>query len=64
IKITVTKNGSTLMAQATGQPSFPLEATAPGIFSFGRAGIVLEFNTANREMTLKQGGGSFVFTKD
>ncbi|MGB3079356.1 MAG: serine hydrolase domain-containing protein, partial [Saprospiraceae bacterium] len=42
IKITVTKNGSTLMAQATGQPSFPLEATAPGIFSFGRAGIVLE----------------------
>ncbi len=64
IKITITKNGSTLMAQATGQPAFPLEATAPDIFSFGRAGIVLEFNTADSEMTLKQGGGSFVFKKD
>ncbi len=64
IKITITKSNSTLMAQATGQPAFPLEATAPGIFSFGRAGIVLEFNTASSEMTLKQGGGSFVFKKD
>ncbi len=64
ISISVTKNGSTLMAQATGQPAFPLEATAPGIFSFGRAGIVLEFNTSDSEMTLKQGGGSFVFKKD
>ncbi|MFZ1679029.1 MAG: serine hydrolase domain-containing protein [Saprospiraceae bacterium] len=64
IKITITKSGSTLMAQATGQPAFPLEATAPGVFSFGRAGIVLEFDTAKSEMTLKQGGGSFVFIKD
>lgn len=64
IKITITKTDATLMAQATGQSSFPLEATAPGIFSFGRAGIVLEFNTSDSEMTLKQGGGSFVFKKD
>ncbi|MEP6794544.1 MAG: serine hydrolase domain-containing protein [Saprospiraceae bacterium] len=64
IKIAITKSGSTLMAQASGQSAFPLEATAPGIFSFGRAGIVLEFNTADNEMTLKQGGGSFVFKKD
>ena len=64
IKITISKNGSTLQAQATGQSSFPLEANAPGIFSFQPAGIVMEFNPGKNEMTLKQGGGSYVFRKE
>jgi CubicO group peptidase (beta-lactamase class C family) len=64
LKITVTKDNTTLMAQATGQSSFPLEATGKDVFRFDQAGITMEFNLAKNEFTLKQGGGSFLFTKD
>lgn len=64
LKITITKDNSTLIAQATGQSSFPLEATEKDKFKFDPAGVVLEFNTDKGEMTLKQGGGVFIFTKD
>jgi CubicO group peptidase (beta-lactamase class C family) len=64
LKITITKDNATLIAQATGQSSFPLEATEKDKFKFDAAGIVLEFNTDKNEMTLKQGGGVFIFTKD
>ncbi|MDD4847163.1 MAG: serine hydrolase [Bacteroidales bacterium] len=62
--ITVTKDDKTLIAQATGQASFPLEATGKDKFQFDRAGIVLEFNPTMKTMILKQGGGEFVFTKE
>jgi D-alanyl-D-alanine carboxypeptidase len=65
IKITVSKEGSLLIAQATGQSSFPLDATSdPDKFIFERAGIVMEFKPAEARFTLKQGGGEFVFTKE
>lgn len=64
IKITITKDAATLIAQATGQSSFPLEATKKDVFSFDMAGIVLEFNTAQKTLVLKQGGGTFTFTKE
>jgi len=64
LKITITKNNAILIAQATGQSSFPLEATEKDKFKFDAAGVVLEFNTVKNEMTLKQGGGVFIFTKD
>lgn len=41
LKITVTKNDTTLMAQATGQSAFPLDASDKNIFKFDQAGIVL-----------------------
>jgi len=63
IKITITKNGTTLVAQATGQSTISLEATKKDVFSFEMAGIVLEFNPAEKTMVLKQGGGSFTFNK-
>jgi D-alanyl-D-alanine carboxypeptidase len=63
LKITVTKNGNTLIAQATEQPSFPLEATEKDKFKFDQAGVVLEFNPTNKAMILKQGGGQYTFTK-
>lgn len=63
IKITITKDGSTLIAQGTGQAAFPLEALSESTFEFKGAGIILEFNAAKKEMTLKQGGGKFLFTK-
>lgn len=64
LKITVTKNGDQLQAQATGQSAFPLTSVAKDKFSFEQAGINLEFNPAAKEMTLKQGGGSFTFRKE
>jgi hypothetical protein len=64
LKITFTKEGTTLKAQATGQPAFPLEAVSQGIFKFDQAQIRVEFDPAKPSFTLKQGGGSFVFTKE
>lgn len=65
IKITVTKDGQSLVAQATGQSAFPLDATeTPGKFVFESAGIEMLFKPEAGQFTLKQGAGSFVFTKE
>jgi len=64
LKITITKNNSTLIAQATGQSAFPLEATEKNKFKFDQAGIVLEFNPIEQTMLLKQGGRQFTLTKE
>ena len=64
LKIMVTKKNNTLIAQATGQSSFPLEATEKDTFKFYQAGIVLEFNPSENTMILKQGGGQFAFKKE
>ena len=64
LKITISKKDDALIAQATGQGSFPLTASANNIFRFEPAGVVLEFDSEKSEMTLKQGGGEFLFTKE
>ncbi|MBI9035716.1 MAG: beta-lactamase family protein [Bacteroidales bacterium] len=64
LKITVTRENNTLIAQATGQSSFPLEATEKDKFRFDQAGIVLEFNPGENSMILEQGGDQFTFTKE
>ena len=64
IKITVTRENTRLIAQGTGQSSFPLEATAKDQFKFEQAGIIMEFNPAEKTMILKQGGGTFTFIKE
>jgi D-alanyl-D-alanine carboxypeptidase len=64
LKITITRNTTTLISQATGQSSFPLEATEKDKFKFDPAGIIMEFNPDKNEMTLKQGGETVLFTKE
>lgn len=64
LKITVTKNGSELTAQATGQGAFPLNATETDTFAFETAGIVMVFNPSKNEFTLKQGPGNYLFIKE
>lgn len=64
LKITITKNDNTLMAQATGQSSFPLDATEKNIFKFDQAGIVLEFKPTDKKMILNQGGKVYAFEKE
>jgi CubicO group peptidase (beta-lactamase class C family) len=64
IKITITKDDKILMAQATGQGAFGLDPTEKDKFKFDQAGIILEFNPAEKMMILKQGGGVFTFIKE
>ncbi len=64
LKITITKEGNTLIAQGTGQPAFPLEATEKDKFKFDQAAAKFEFNPANKTMILFQGGGQIKFTKE
>jgi D-alanyl-D-alanine carboxypeptidase len=64
LKITIAKTKEGLTAQATGQPAFPLEATEKDTFKFDKAGVVLEFTPATRQMVLKQGGGVYTFTRE
>jgi len=64
LKITITEERGTLIAQATGQPAFPLEATAKDKFKFEQAGVILEFDPAQHTMLLKQGGMQYDFVKE
>jgi D-alanyl-D-alanine carboxypeptidase len=64
LKIEVTKINAQLMAQATGQSSFPLEPVDKDKFTFDQAGIKMDFMPEKGEMTLKQGGGSFLYKKE
>lgn len=64
LKISITQKNNIMIAQATGQPSFPLEATAVNIFKFDQAGVVMEFNADKKEMILKQGGKDYLFKKE
>ncbi|WP_162499776.1 serine hydrolase domain-containing protein [Mucilaginibacter terrigena] len=64
LKITFTKNNTTLMGTATGQAAIAFETTVKDVFTFEPAGIVIEFDTAKNQFTLKQNGNTTVFTKE
>lgn len=64
IKIAVTRTHNALVAQATGQPAFELEATDKNKFKFDKAGAAFEFDATKGTMILKQGGGEFEFKKE
>ncbi|WP_425235733.1 serine hydrolase domain-containing protein [Ulvibacterium sp.] len=59
LKITITKDGTTLFGQATGQPSFPMEAVEKDIFEFAKAGVRIEFTPDEKSFVLKQAGGVY-----
>jgi len=63
-KIMISKKGSTLLAQATGQSAFPLEPRSKDTFVFEQAGVKIEFKTGTEEMIMKQGGKEFLFSKE
>ena len=64
IKITITKNGKSLVAQPTGQEAIPFEAFEKDKFRFDGAGMTLEFNVKKEEMITTQGGRTIIFTKE
>jgi len=63
VKLTITREGSTLFFQPPGQSAVPLEATAADKFQIEGA-VIIEFDAAKKQMTVKRGGGSRVFTKE
>ncbi|MBO0323247.1 beta-lactamase family protein [Muricauda sp. CAU 1633] len=64
LKIDITKKDGRLIGQATGQPSFPLEATAEHQFEFSPAGIVMTFKPEEDTMAFEQRGANFTFTRE
>lgn len=64
LKITITKDGDILFGQATGQPSFPMEAVEKDVFEFAQAGVRLEFTPNEKTMVLKQAGSVFNYTME
>lgn len=64
LKITITKEENTLIGQATGQSSFPLEAYEVDKFKFDQAHLKMEFKPSEKKMILKQGGGEFELSKE
>ncbi len=63
IKIAVTKNGTRLVAQATGQQALQLTTKPNHTFAYDAAGIVMVFSPNENTMLLKQGGKEYRFKK-
>ncbi|SDI57693.1 D-alanyl-D-alanine carboxypeptidase [Chryseobacterium taeanense] len=64
LKINIFIKDKKLMAQATGQGAFPLEATSNTRFKFDTAGIVVEFFPAKNQFIIMQGGTKNTFAKE
>lgn len=64
IKFTLKVENNVLMAQATGQQSFPLEYKGDGKFSFDMAGIEIKFTKDKKSFDVVQSGQTFTFTKE
>jgi len=64
LKINIFIEDKKLMAQATGQSAFPLEATSDTRFKFDAAGIIIEFFPAKNQFIIMQSGTKNIFTKE
>ena len=64
IKINFTEEDGSLVINATGQPSAPLDDKGNGKFTMDQAGLVIQFNAEKTAFTLGVSGQSFEFTKD
>lgn len=67
LKIKVWENEGKLMAQATGQGAFPLEAVDETTFKFSGAGIEMKFKTneaGKPSFVLNQAGRSYTFEQE
>lgn len=64
LKINIFIRDKKLMAQASGQSEFPLEATSETRFKFDAAGIVIEFFPSKNQFAIMQRGTKTIFTKE
>lgn len=63
VKFTISRKDSTLFIKANQESPAPLEATAQDKFKIEGA-IVVEFDTAKKQMIIRRGGGQRIFTKE
>ncbi|MDD3033688.1 MAG: serine hydrolase [Bacteroidales bacterium] len=63
-KLEISSEGEKVFAQATNQKRFEIEATEPNTLCSSDRTIVFIFNPETNEMTLKQSGFTFTFTKN
>ena len=63
LSVIITKLDTKLFAQATGQGAFPLDSIEKDKFEFKLAGIKIEFNSKENQMTIFQGGNKNTLTK-
>lgn len=64
IKIEITKNEVNLVARATGEHAFALQAIDENKFFQADEGILLEFDPIDKTMVLKQSGQTYYFKKE
>ncbi|MDD2960723.1 MAG: serine hydrolase [Muribaculaceae bacterium] len=64
IKMIISRKDNMLIAQGSGQPSFPLEALTNETFEFKVAGIKITFLPQEKSLSLLQGGASFILKKE
>jgi len=64
IKISITKDFLSLIAQVRGQPSFTLELIGKDSFEFSPAGVEIQFIPQKNLLISKQGGGEFSFKRE
>ncbi len=63
LEITITSCDSELIAQATEQKPFPLQAIGSDTFRYDKAKIAVAFHSNGQGLTLHQHGGEFLFKK-
>jgi CubicO group peptidase (beta-lactamase class C family) len=64
LKITISREGTILKAQGTGQSGFALEPVSKDVFKFDGAGVHITFDAAKPTLVLVQGGKSTPFTRE
>ncbi len=64
LKITISSNGKTISAQATGQGAFELDAVELHKFKFDVAAIEMLFEPSSNTLFMSQGGKKYTFTKE
>jgi CubicO group peptidase (beta-lactamase class C family) len=64
INIKITRNELNLIAEATGQVPFALQAIEKNQFNYEDEGIVLVFNLQEKTMILKQSGKIYTFRRE
>ena len=64
LKVTISRDGNTLKAQATGQGPLVLEALRKDVYTFAPAGILVEFDPAKPTFRLKQSVREDDFVKE
>ena len=62
-KVTFTKEGNVLFAQATGQPIFKLIVIKKDVFKYDAMGIVFSFESNGEKVSVKFGGKNHLLSK-